>query len=811
MAHCEFEPRKAVRADKREAWEAVGRSFCKTLAELITNSDTSAKHKHGVPHASGLLDLMFSIKKGTQLDSATRRSQLEGRYPKRTIVVELVRSKKSDRPKNEVVVVDSGSGMSAMALRTALEEIEGDRSDIAGGRQRRGIFGKGLSDVLRAHEHSEVQTYDGRQLTIAQGAWRPGWTITMDDEDNPTTARLKKTRLDPTTTGTAVSFRINDRAKCSIPKPSEIVYRLANFYMLRLIASDPNVALILRQHHADKITDDPIAFDFPVGQVIESCTEYFESGDIRYCDDPLRVDFLVVRADSERPLRGLGSDKDARENGMLIVDDHDAVYDVTFADPDYERADFLSRFYGVVRVHGLRDVCDRCLNDPDAPTSPVRDDRDGFNINHGFSRALLAFISERLKPIYERERERLKEQERSKYSGETKKRIDDALKHLNKYFHDVTQLGGTGIGTETETPDPSETAVSFFPQKTKLVAGRNRNVLLLVHEDCFREGAEVVATASDGLAVQPETERLFRADSPRWSPHKEFFAVRFEIVSNEVGISGAIDAIVEGKDGDLLAELQITDVLDEAEVEVPETLEFRPTIATGRPGRRNNLVLYVNRDVVPVGRHVRVAITGSVGYVRLIGDDFQATDRIDIKLKDSHLIKGQKVFRVLIPWRGTSWNQHAKVMARVKVGGPKPLKAVAKIRLDEPEDGGFFKEVKYDDLGKETLAPSKFAAGVITINAQDSLNALVFGDGIGKSAEDLKVIFDSQLRTSPLAQQRVAHLLLEEASFRALEDMRLKNRLHFQEHKEVSLVHEEIDKYKYKSAAAVHRALVRST
>jgi hypothetical protein len=93
MPHTEFKPRTAPREEKRQATEAVGRSFCKTLAELITNSDTSAKHKHRIPHASGLIELMFSLPKGTQIDTASLRSELKGKYPKRRIVVELVTAK----------------------------------------------------------------------------------------------------------------------------------------------------------------------------------------------------------------------------------------------------------------------------------------------------------------------------------------------------------------------------------------------------------------------------------------------------------------------------------------------------------------------------------------------------------------------------------------------------------------------------------------------------------------------------------------------------------------------------------------------
>ena len=60
MRHTIIRPKTAVREEKRQANEALGGSFCKTLAELITNSDSSAKRKHGLPHSNGLIDSVFS-------------------------------------------------------------------------------------------------------------------------------------------------------------------------------------------------------------------------------------------------------------------------------------------------------------------------------------------------------------------------------------------------------------------------------------------------------------------------------------------------------------------------------------------------------------------------------------------------------------------------------------------------------------------------------------------------------------------------------------------------------------------------------
>src|ERR1700686_448487 len=89
----EFEPRNAAREDRRQANEALGRSFCKTLAEPITNSDSSAKRKLKLPQSSGLIEMMLSTPKGTLLDTSAMKAQLLGKYPKRVIAVEIVTNK----------------------------------------------------------------------------------------------------------------------------------------------------------------------------------------------------------------------------------------------------------------------------------------------------------------------------------------------------------------------------------------------------------------------------------------------------------------------------------------------------------------------------------------------------------------------------------------------------------------------------------------------------------------------------------------------------------------------------------------------
>jgi hypothetical protein len=802
MGHTVIEPRTAVREERRQANEALGRSFCKTLTELITNSDSSAKRKNSLPHTSGLVDLIFRVPKGNQLDTAALKRELQGKYPKRQITVEIVTARGHDREPREIVVVDQAQGISATDLGIALEDIGGDRANLAGAMSGRNLFGRGLSDVMRAHDRSEVQTYDGKQLSVAKGQWRDRWTIDLEWWDKPEVHNFNGTFLTPGTTGTAVRFTGASK-KFHIPDPPYIIARLANFYMLRLIAADPNVELVLQQYRADRIHKDRITYDFPVAQVVESLTRVFEPGDGFH---PLKVELLLAR--SERKLDGLGPDREVRENGLLVVDELDAVYDQTFIDPDYEKAEFLRRIFGVVRIHGLRDILDAHLNSPDSPTSPLRVDRDGFNRDHEFTKRLFDFLSKELRPCYERERKRLEESEQGHLSQETRKRIDDALKRLNKYFHQITDKTGSGQGAEDGRPDLPKEEISFFPQSTRLIVGRPRRVFLLVRDHVVADGCELVATATEGFLVQPETESIYRKTCARWSPHPEYFCVPFSITSGTIGQRGDVTAYVDRADGEIgKAVLQIADVLEESEIPTPATMEFRPSTSTGRPNRRNNLVLYINPQVVTVGHVLRVKILKRTGGIELISNTETGVEQLEVKLSvKQHEVAGQNVLRVRVPWRGTGWNQHATVEARAKIG-PDVITAQGRIRLDEPDpnESGFFQRVEYDEL--DDAVPSKFAAGVITVNMLDELNKALFGTGATK--EDARREFDRRLSRDPSAQQRLASLLLEEMSFRMLQQLFDDNKLPLPREREISAIHDEIDKHKFKLAKELYRALVR--
>src|SRR5271157_2200673 len=291
-----------------------------------------------------------------------------------------------------------------------------------------------------------------------------------------------------------------------------------------------------------------------------------------------------------------------------------------------------------------------------------------------------------------------------------------------------------------------------------------------------------------------------RVEHSGWN--SSYLSFRFSVSSEIVGHHGIITALVDavGEPSLLEARLEVQDVLTEPEIIPPEKMEFRPAISLGRPGRRNNLVLYVNLGNVPLGHWIRVRLLKTVGDVLLIDDKGTRCEQVDIKLGPSHHIQGQNAARILIPWNGTAWNQRAAVEATVKVG-PDMIVAEARIRLDEPDpnEGGFFKKVDYTELDGEV--PSQYAAGTISVNNKDPLNREVFGED--------KQEFDKRLLRYPAAQQRLVSLLIEEAAFRALEELRQDNKLRLPPNREVAAVHEEVDKYKFTSTLNIFKALVK--
>src|SRR2546428_6247335 len=95
--------------------------------------------------------------------------------------------------------------------------------------------------------------------------------------------------------GTVVQFRLKEGTP--IPQEDQIVAKISGFYMLRLIAADPNTEATIERVRGGGRHSDPLTYDFPIGTVIGRFTDILEAEKgVR-----LPLDILVVR--SGQPLQ----------------------------------------------------------------------------------------------------------------------------------------------------------------------------------------------------------------------------------------------------------------------------------------------------------------------------------------------------------------------------------------------------------------------------------------------------------------------------------------------------------------------------
>jgi hypothetical protein len=254
-------------------------------------------------------------------------------------------------------VIDYGPGMT----EAELERNFGAYAEAkAKGERTRSLFGRGALDVFLYH--SNQQRDDGvdpaaHVFTVKDGAlshcrisWEPDSkgmedSIIETETLGPATASmLKKHGLpsDLTRSGTVVRFILADGTR--IPNESNLLPSMSNFYMLRLIAADPYMQVLVQRYRSEGLIGERLTYDFDLGIVLKRARPVFRHERL----GEIPVDILVARSDRKMTYDPYNYDR--RENGLLFVDDSDAVLDLTLL-PEYDKNPLLSRIYGIVKLY----------------------------------------------------------------------------------------------------------------------------------------------------------------------------------------------------------------------------------------------------------------------------------------------------------------------------------------------------------------------------------------------------------------------------------------------------------------------------
>jgi len=757
MPTFDFEMELAAREWRRQFANVV-RSFAKTVTEAVTNSDSSYKRKHELPDSSGLVTEILNCGKGTRFDSASLRALLPKREM-REIQIHLYTAQGHDRPRRSCDIVDHAEGLTFSQVESAFRQFAADKSVVSKGRPGRSLFGRGISDVLFGHKQGELHSYRDNVLTSARFDFddklgKP--RVTGSTIQNPTKKQLSAFHLEPGKHGTCVRFLLSD--DCPIPDEGFVIPLLSRFYMLRLINSDPGVAVrVVRYRAGGAKYDDVLDYDFPIGDVIGKFSFDLEIPEELTKQEfpPLSIAGIVCRADVESPLKGKES-RDARENGLLLVDDKDAVLDLTFL-PDFEGSPYLNKVFGVVRITGIRSVLEDYLNR--GKESPLTTTRDGFDPRNEFTQFLFAAIKKHVEPIYRKEEEREKKAESHDLSANASKRLNEAMRQLNKYLNDLL---GSGEDGEVNITEPEDLPIQFVPSQTKVIVGQTRTVTLLIREaDAKRSSLIMLDSSNPKIEVIPNSLTLDKG-----AAQKQFLAYRIGVKSDTLHETASITVIAEGKEGWLECELKVTDVISAATVEPPVDMEFRPGTSIGQPNKKHVAALYVNLAVVPFGRKIELTIVKAQGGITFLDDNGKRCASLDVRLEKRHEV-ASSVARVPIAWIGGGWGQFARVMAETKTPAGQVVTAIATLNVDQQENGGFIRDIKYRSFGNQKC--SLLADGVIYINSDHSLNRAV----CGATQEDYAARMDHD-RT---AQYRVCTIITEQSVYSLAEDLVGKNKL----------------------------------
>jgi hypothetical protein len=731
----------AGREKRRQTNKAVGGSFLKTVTELVTNSDSAVKRHFGLSHSAGLVEAILELGAGDRLDTAVLKKSIPRRKEGRIVVEVYSKQWGVLFPSRTCQVIDYGPGMSEEELDSNFGEYAKAK---AKGQRTRSLFGRGALDVFLYHSN---QREDGGVDPAAQvfsvkngvlSLCRVYWGETKGEDDSIVETQtlgkvnadlLKKYGLpdDLTHSGTVVRFLL--AAGTRIPLESSFLPAIANFYMLRLIAADPAMRVMLRRYRTGGWLEERLRYDFDLGTVLLRSADVFVHPRI----GKVPIDILVARSD-----RRMGYDPfnyERRENGLLFVDDDDSVLDLTLL-PEYDKNPLLSRLYGVVRLSGIRGPLETLL-EARYPEAVLTETRDGFDPKNEIAAALLKVIEKHVKPIYDTEEKRERKGSGNR-SANLDKMLKDALQELNKFHKEETDEG-TGV----QPVEPTR-PLYFAQREIRLIAGDERRVTLYAQRAMIHPDLNVVEIGSSNpkVLVIPDSEAV------RQRKGSEFQPIALTLSCPLAGEKATVTATAMSIKEEVIVEKLEVKVDEAQEILPPVDIEFRPAHYNGRPSVENHAVLLLNLDAFPGLPLVKFRVGTHEGAVSLGSDRLET---LEIKVQRDFVIKGTRLAKTLLPYWATAWGSKATLEAKAKRSDGKTAVAVCKVDFREQSGKKQYEDILYEPLDRPVLGEA--ALRYIYVNSRPAFHRDLFGT--------TQETFDKALEESPIGQMRVASIVTD--------------------------------------------------
>lgn len=680
----------ASRYLKRKRSDAVGKHLLKTLTEPITNSDDSYRR-------------ITESKPGDEVTVSPI-----------TIFI--------DKPRRTVRIVDQAEGMSASELEKKFKEYGAAKSGAYEGFSSRGIFGQGLSDVLFYHKDGKIKTIKNDEATECRFYLKKDREYISVDKVKGAVNKIRQ-EWGVNKDGTVVEFTLDNTV---LHDYENLIQKLRVFYMLRLINSNDRreIKLVYKDKHGTK--ESSIRYEFPKGDLVDSRRFSIEFENY----SPVIADVQLYKSAEPLPVVG-----DERENGLLVYDEEEAVYDQTFFGlDDLPGAD---KFFGTMKLTGAREIVREKLNDPKHPEAILTDSRDGFNKQHDFYKKLALEVKDWLYPILSEERRR---RTNDGISESIIERHQKAFEELNRLYKELTGEDVSGTIRSKKKTRPAG-GLQFARNNISITAGKRYGLQLTIDTRVIKPGTKIILESSKKLIGFSPLE--IEVEKAR-DGHEDLLVKTIVVTGSKARSVDTLKATADKRSASVVVSIVSEEVI------YPENgIAFNPEYVRTLPGKDSVLNLYVDLTLVKRGTKVKLVSNN---------------DTI-VLAKRNTVVAGRmrstpKVTKLEVAFRGNKDDETGIIEASVGDYRTSCRVDINKKRINPPPGvGGLVSNWDFDDgLSKNQQATIDLmegspTQGFLLINSSHPINKRYFGENPQKE----------EALQSQKAQLYVAELLLNEA------------------------------------------------
>jgi hypothetical protein len=572
MKNNSFVVKDAHRKRERDLKDSLKRDLVAYISEILTNADDSYR----------------------RLENKNLRSIDE-------IKEILIEIKEDRRKKGEFVVsiTDQAEGMSEDELRSKFKDYGADKAE--GQLHTRGLFGQGAADVLFNASSEQrtaiIESFKDGKLTKAK------FNYDKNDQD------LKKVEFEPVErkgsqlnnirqslgikdNGTKVTFGIPSRVKYN---PKTIISDIEAYPFFKFLLNNPFRKVVLKLEH-------------------ETVEHHLSSANYQLIDKPLfKKDFSISYKNYtlQCKLTLWKIDKKIIKNDILIIDDHQVIYDDHFFGFDTNpKAKSLG---GFLEIKDFYKVLRNELN-ADDPIAIITDNRKGFDTSQEFYQLLKSEVIKIINPKLDEFGDEIDEVDIS-----SNKKISEMIKRLNSYFVKNMPEEIPYSGKEKGILPP-EQGLAFVRDEMSLTVSKKYMIILLINAKMvsdqtpiklISENINIISLSQESISFKKEEANMYGLVIKR-------FLIEAKAFSND-------PVRITANRGILYCHALIKPI--EYEIHYPEQgLEFYPHRIKHKPDRNHMGYLYVDVKQFEPGKTIFIEAEEPFVYLEVKQITLKDTD-----------------------------------------------------------------------------------------------------------------------------------------------------------------------------------------